>query len=266
MKIALGINTYKNEKDFNNREQMCVDSIRKICKKHSNVLPVSVTYKNEDYILNDFKNIHALERENINLAKKKLPFVNDIFDILASLDCDYFIFINSDVAVSDRFIKAILQNPDKDCFPATKLHFTKLDSINDKDAVPQSVSVHGFDGFGIKKEWWLKNKNKFKPLLLSRAYWDTYFFAKCMIHGECKVLNKPPLSIFHLDHKSSSMEEDPGNIYNQDTFAADEDKLGLKWFSYVQNVLLKRSTHNNILWYTPFQNEEELEKQYFKLL
>jgi hypothetical protein len=264
MKIAIGINTYKNEKDFNNREQMCVDSIREICKKYDTVEAVSVTYKDESFVLDGFLNVHALERTNVDLAKKKLPFVNDIFDILAHLNYDYFIFINSDVAISDRFIKAINQNPTKECFPATKLHFTKLDSIHDKTSVPQSVSVHGFDGFGIKKEWWVQNKEKFKPMLLSRAYWDTYFFAKCMIYGDCKVLNKPPLSIFHLDHKSSSMETDPGNEYNRDTFASDKDQLGLKWFGYVQNVLLKRPTHNNILWYIPFQNEEELEQQYFK--
>lgn len=265
MKITIGINTFKNESEFNNREQMCVDSIRKICTKYSEVNAVSITYKDENYKLDNFINIHALENKNLQIANKSLPFVNDIFDILSSQDCNYFIFINSDVAISDRFIKAILQNPTKDCFPASKLHFTKLDSIHDKESVPQSVSVHGFDGFGIKKEWWLKNSKKFKPLLLSRAYWDTYFFTKCMIYGDCEVLNKPPLSIFHLDHKSTSMENDPGNSYNEETFIKDPDNLGQKWFSYVQNVLLKRPTYNNILWYTPFQNEEILEKQYFKI-
>lgn len=264
MKICIGINTYKNEKDFNNREQMCVDSIREICKKYDNVEAISVTYKDEEYVLDGFLNVHALERDNKDIAIKRLPFVNDIFDILAHLSYDLFIFINSDVAISNRFIKTVLQNPDKDCFPATKLHFTKLDSIHDKSPVPQSVSVHGFDGFGIKKEWWLKNREHFKPLLLSRAYWDTYFFTKCMIYGNCMVLNKPPLSIFHLDHKSTSMENDPGNEYNTQCFASDKDNLGAKWFGYVQNVLLKRPTHNNILWYIPFENEEVLEKEYFK--
>jgi type IV secretory pathway VirB9-like protein len=59
------------------------------------------------------------------------------------------------------------------------------------------------------------------------------------------------------------MEQDAGNTYNEQIFAQDKDNLPQKWFSYVQNVLLKRSTQNNILWYVPFANETELEKQYF---
>jgi hypothetical protein len=265
MNIKIIINTYKKEKDFNIREKMCVDSIRHITKKYPNVEPVSVTYKDEDYFLEGFLNVHALENKNEDIVQKPLPFVNDIFNLASCLECDYFIFINNDVCISDRFIKAIQNNPTKDCFPATKLHFTKLESINDKTAIPQSVSVHGFDGFGIKKEWWLTNRNRFKSLLLSKAYWDTYFFSKCMLYGDCLVLNKPPLCIFHLDHKSTSMEQDPGNSYNEKMFSTDPDNLGYKWFTYVQNVLLKRPTYNNILWYTPFSNEEELEKEYFKL-
>jgi hypothetical protein len=61
------------------------------------------------------------------------------------------------------------------------------------------------------------------------------------------------------------MESDPGNTYNEQMFVQDLDLLPQKWFPYVQNVLLKRQTYNNILWYVPFQNEAELEKHYFKL-
>jgi hypothetical protein len=61
------------------------------------------------------------------------------------------------------------------------------------------------------------------------------------------------------------MEQDSGNTYNEQNFIQDPDNLAQKWFSYVQNVLLKRQTYNNILWYVPFENETELERQYFKL-
>lgn len=264
MKIAIGINTFKPFCNFNKREIMCYDSLIYIKNKMSNIITLfNILYKQDDFKLEEFNNIKCLDNTFKN-ENKQLPYVNDIFDVLAQTDCDYFVFINNDVAVSNRFINTIINEPTKDCFPASKLHFTKLDSINDSTPVPQSVSVHGFEGFGIKKQWWLKHRQHFKKMILGCAYWDTYFFTKCMLYGDCKVLNKPPLPVFHLDHKSDSMEQSPGNQHNEYNFVTDEDGLGPKWFGYVQNVLLKRASYNNILWYTPFSNEEELEKIYFK--
>lgn len=265
MKIAIGINSFKKEENLNPREKMCIDSLLKLKNLYPGIELVNITFEDETFAtLNNFKNIHCLKQIPKNITNKKIPFVNEIFDNLASLEADYFVFINNDILISNRFIKAIIDNPNNDCFPASKLHFMKLDSIDDPNCEPQSLSVHGFDGFAIKTLWWKENKTKFNSMLLSRAYWDTYFYSKCQIYGKCLTLNKPPAVLFHLDHKSTSMENDPGNTYNEQIFIQDPDNLPQKWFSYVQNVLLKRQTHNNILWYTPFQNEQELERTYFK--
>lgn len=264
MKIVIGINNFKKQENLNHREKMCVESLLKIKKLYPDIELINLTFADETFTnLKDFKNIHCLKQIPKEITDKKIPFVNEIFDNLASLKADYFIFINNDILISNRFIKAVLENSDRDCFPASKLHFTELDTINDLNSKPQSLSVHGFDGFAIKTTWWEQNKIKFKPMLLSRAYWDTYFYSKCQIYGKCLTLNKPPAVLFHLDHKSTSMENDPGNAYNEQMFIQDPDSLPQKWFPYVQNVLLKRQTHNNILWYIPFQNEQELEHAYF---
>lgn len=267
MKIAIGINNFKKESDLNNREKMCVESLHKLKKHYSdNILLVNVTFEDETFAtLDKFVNLHSLKNIPKDITDKKIPFVNEIFDILAVVKTDYFLFINNDIIVSDRYIKSILSNNKYDSLVASKLHFTKLDSLDDKNPVPESLSVHGFDGFAIKNNWWLLNSDKFKPMLLSRAYWDTYFYAKCHLYGKCLTLNKPPGVIFHLDHESTSMEGEPGNTYNEKNFIEDSDNLPQRWFPYVQNILLKRPTHNNILWYMPLPNEDEYEKQYFKL-
>jgi hypothetical protein len=267
MKIAIGINSFKQESDFNNRETMCVESLRKLKSLYpNNIILINVTFEDETFAtLNDFINLHSIKNVPSDITDKKIPFVNEIFDILAIIKTDYFLFINNDIIVSDRYIKTILNNNEYDSLIASKLHFTKLDSLQDKNTVPESLSVHGFDGFAIKNNWWLLNSSKFKKMLLSRAYWDTYFYTKCHLYGKCLTLNKPPAVIFHLDHKSTSMEGESGNTYNEKNFIEDIDNLPQRWFSYVQNVLLKRPTANNILWYTPLPNEEELEKEYFKL-
>jgi hypothetical protein len=266
MKIVIGINTFKDISALNNREKMCLDALYKLKQIYRDDIElVNLTFTDENYELPMFTNKHCLQQIPVNITDKKIPFVNEIFDNLAEINADYFLFVNNDIIISNRYIKTILSNTEYDCFPASKLHFTKLDSIDDNDSVPESLSVHGFDGFAIKSNWWKQNRGKFKPMLLSRAYWDTYFYAKCHLYGKSLTLNKPPAVIFHLDHKSTSMEGESGNNYNEKTFIEDKDQLPQRWFSYVQSVLLKRPTHNNILWYLPFDNEVEIEKQYFKL-
>lgn len=266
MKIVIGINSFKKEQDLNHREKMCVDSLYKLKQLYPDIELINLTFEDEQFAtLTGFKNIHCLKQIPKHITNKKIPFVNEIFDNLANTDADYFVFINNDILVSNRFIKAILENSEYDCFPASKLHFIKLDSFDSVDNIPESLSVHGFDGFAIKSNWWRKNAGKFKLMLLSCAYWDTYFYCKCQLYGKCLTLNKPPAVLFHLDHKSTSMESDPGNIYNEQAFIQDPDNLSQRWFLYVQSVLLKRQTYNNILWYIPLENEQELEKQHFKL-
>jgi hypothetical protein len=265
MKIIIGINNFKKEQELNLREKMCIESLHKLKQIYPDIELVNLTFEDENFAaLTNFTNIHCLKNIPINITDKKIPFVNEIFDKLANIFADYFIFINNDILVSDRFIKNILKNPEYDCFPASKLHFIKLDSIDATDSIPESLSVHGFDGFGIKSNWWKLNCNNFKPMLLSRAYWDTYFYSKCQLYGKCLTLNKPPAVIFHLDHKSTSMENDPGNTFNEQNFVQDSDNLPQRWFPYVQNILLKRPAHHNIKWYVPLINETDLEKEYFK--
>lgn len=247
---------------------MCVESLLYVKNLYpDNIELVNITFTNETYAaLKEFHNLHVLKEIPTNITKKKVPFVNEIFDILAEKKADYFLFINNDIIISDRFIKFLLKN-DYDCYPASKLHFTKLNSIKDQNNVLESVSVHGFDGFAIKSTWWLQNRNKFKPMLLGCAYWDTYFFAKCQMYGSCLILNKPPGVIFHLEHQSTSCttETEPGNKFNEKNFLEDKDQIPSRWFGCVYDVLLKRPTVNNVKWYQPIDNEDTLVKKYFKI-
>jgi len=267
MKIVLGINNFKKEKDLNHREQMCLESLRKLQAQFTeNIKLVNLTFFDEAFAdLKGFHNVHCLKQIPSHITDKKIPFVNEIFDNLACINSDYFVFVNNDIIVSDRYVKKIIENPHIECFPASKLHFTKLDSIYDVNGVPESLSVHGFDGFAIRNVWWQRNRDKFKPMLLSRAYWDTYFYAKCCLYGSCMTLNNLPAVIFHLDHKSTSMEQDAGNSYNEQMFIQDTDNIATRWFGYVQNVLLKRPSYNNILWGTSNEKEADLEQKYFTI-
>jgi hypothetical protein len=266
MKIAIGINSFKEEKNLRNHEVMCVESLRRIKNKFTNVDLINITFENELINFNNFINLPVLKQNSDQVFnfKKKLPYVNELFDVLSNLDYDYFIFINNDIIVSDRFIKHIMNQTKYETFVASKLHFTKLDSLSDDASIPDAISVHGFDGFAIKSTWWKENRNKFEPFFLGKPYWDTYFFTMCYLHSKCKVLNKPPCSIFHVTHNSDAMEDDELNIFNQQSFSKDQN-IPRIWFRYVYDVLLKRQEFNNIKWYIPFEKEEEFEKQFLKI-
>lgn len=269
MKIAICINSYKKPNDLQHHERLCVESLLKVKRLYPDTVDlVNLTFKSETHLVYDgFINLHVLEKSSKDISpkhSKRLPFLNDIFDVLSELKYDYFLFCNNDIAISNRFIKQILKNPSYDSFAASKLHFSKLESIDDITAIPDAISVHGFDAFAVTPEWWINNKNKFSRFILGKPYWDTYFFTMLYVHGKCVVLNKPPCVIYHVQHESDAMDDDDLSQYNIRSFQTPGYVKSL-WFRYVYDVLLKRNEHSNIKWYIPHLNEEELEKKYLTL-
>ena len=282
MKIAIGINGHKKWKDLEKRERFCIESLLKIKSKNDNIELYNICFKEENISYNNFTTLNKLTIKSNELIKdyfkheglqkeyqfrkqevdnnsKELPSVKEIFDVLASTDCDYFLFLNNDIILSNRFLKEIENGIE--CYPISRMHIYDIESLNDVPKL-ESYSVHGFDAFLVKKKTWLEVRNNFEHLILGRFYWDTYFFTMFNLLCKCKNINKLPPVCFHIEHNSKSMENTIENYYAEDVFKRNLI-LGHLWFSYVQNILLKRSTVNECKWYQPFSNEEQLEKQHF---
>jgi len=282
MKISIGINGFKPYNDLEKREKFCIDSLLKIKNKNSNIDLYNVCFDNEDVKYDKFttlnklkkrsnkiiweyfqheglKNEYNLRKAEIDNNNKELPSVKEIFDVLASTDCDYFLFLNNDIILSNRFLKEIEEGIE--CYPISRMHINEIDSL-DETPVLESYSVHGFDAFLVKKTTWLQIRNNFEDLILGRFYWDTYFFTMFNLLCECKNINKLPPVCFHIEHNSTSSQDSIENYYAEDVFKRNLI-LGHLWFGYVQNVLMKRPTVNNCKWYQPFPNENTLERQHF---
>jgi hypothetical protein len=288
MKFSIGINTYKNTNELENRQLLCIQALQKLSNKFDNVSLFNVQYEDENIeidnftklqsltknshdILEDYFNHHGLrelyvkefETHMDSIKEKRIPAVKHIIDALAETDCTHIIFLNDDIVASDRMIKQIQENSDYDCYPMSKLHLFDFDSL-DGDFKPESYSVHGFDGFCFRKDWWINNRNNFHEQLIGKPYWDTHFFALCQLLGRTFTLNKLPPVIFHPEHSSTSCTDiDILAKYNEDIFNRDINCKQL-WYNYVYNVLLKRPEVNGIKWYKPFPNEKELESNMFK--
>jgi hypothetical protein len=280
MKISIGINGFKKYEDLEKRERFCIDALLKI--KQDNVTLYNICFDNENIEYKNFTTLNKLTKKSnkliheyfqhegltneYNLRKqeidnnnKELPTVKEIFDVLASTDCDYFLFLNNDIILSNRIFKEIEDGIE--CYPISRMHIFDIENLNDTPKL-ESYSVHGFDAFLVKKETWLNIRNNFEDLILGRFYWDTYFATMFNLLCKCKNINKLPPACFHIEHNSNSSNNTIENYYNEDVFKRNMI-IGHLWFSYVQNILLKRPTVNNCKWYQPFPNELELEKQHF---
>ena len=76
-------------------------------------------------------------------------------------------------------------------YPTSRVHLHSLDSL-DEDLKLQSYSVHGFDLFAFKRNWWLNNNHLFPDMYLGKPYWDTVYFIKSVLNSNFKILNKQP--------------------------------------------------------------------------
>lgn len=282
MKISIGINGFKDYNSLEKREKFCIESLLKIKNKNFNIELYNVCFDNENIHYDNFttlnkltkhsnKFIHEyfqhngltkeydLKKTEIDNNNKVLPSVKEIFDVLASTDCDYFLFLNNDIILSNRLFKEIKNGVE--CYPISRMH---IHDINSLDEIPklESYSVHGFDAFLVKRDTWLQLRNNFEDLILGRFYWDTYFFTLFNLLCKCKNINKLPPVCFHIEHSSISSQDTIENYYNEDIFKRNLI-IGHLWFSYVQNILLKRPTVNDCKWYQPFDNEVSIEQQHF---
>jgi len=279
MKISIGINGFKNLSLLNKRELFCIESLLKIKKDNINLYNICFENENVNYdgftTLNNLKvksntliheyfqhegltNEYNARKNEIDNNNKALPSVKEIFDVLASTDCDYFLFLNNDIIVSNRLLKEI---DDSEAYVISRMHIYDIESLNETPKI-ESYSVHGFDVFLIKKDIWLQIRNSFEDLILGRFYWDTYYATMLATLVKTKFINKLPPVCFHIEHNSTSSQDTIENYYNEDVFKRNT-LIGQLWFSYVQQVLMKRPTVNNCKWYQPFSNEIELEQKCF---
>jgi len=253
MKIGIGISSYKQEKDLLDREKFCLESLRKCKEKIKNVTLYTII--NEGDRIN-YKNFETLEIKQ----EKKIPYTNQLIDKISETNNDLIVFLNNDIILNSTFFKLI--EDDIDTYPASRAHLHELNSLSEPLKI-QSYSVMGFDMFAFKNSWWKANKKLFPNMYLGRSYWDTVYFMKCVLNSKYKILNKLPPVIFHAEHQSvTEHNHDEFRNHNEQIAAADPDMA--KWWYYVYNVLLKRNTIDEILWWKPHDNEIELEKKLLK--
>lgn len=263
MKISIGTNYFGE----NLRQSLARQTHSIIQQKHKNVLMYNVQFADELNSNNPdktIKNLHVLTRSSKDVLpnfSKKLPFVKDIFNALADTDCDVFVFINSDILITDNLINYIKNVQ----LLSTTCQRLDIDPISDLSDIitGRRFEIAGFDAFIFNKNWYITHQVLFEDFLLGRVYFDHAFALIMKIFGgENIILNSFPPNIVHIMHGRESHTEDQGNLYNKNIYENSFAKnLFYIWDEFVHKFLIHRNPSGSFL--NCLENEKLIEKEYF---
>jgi hypothetical protein len=269
MKIIIGCNTFKSY----HRQDIAVQSWELLKEQFSEIELYDVQFKDEEKnhkkLYDNLNTIFSLERSSADLKdhSKKLPFVNDIMFSLSELECDYFIFTNSDVIINKNLIKEVL-NGEINALACSRLDIQDIKDIKeyiDRKISPVRWEIAGFDTFVFKKEWFLNNKHRFNDYFLGKPEFDgSYSFICKVFGGNFPLGNSYPPYCFHIHHGlESTTIECVEREFNQKTRDSNIDKeyCGVMG-DHLKKNLMRRQPWGAFLY--PHPEEKEFEKQYFE--
>ena len=261
MKIALGINSFPSEQ---NRFKLAEQSYT-----HLDKLDNCTVYDiQRPGIKGSFKTIDKLQRtarDVIDGATKELPFVNDLFNIMAEVDSDYFIITNTDIMISPRLIKHILDN-DITALPCSRLDVSEPNSLNDS-MIPLKWELAGFDTFCFKTKWYREHSWLFEDFLLGRPWYDHSYASLMKIFGNNDILgNKNPAFCMHIYHGNDAcIGNNPEFFYNEKQYNESQliGKYKHSWDNFFKDILLPGRAYLHRTYLNEIKNESVIEKQFF---
>lgn len=270
-KILIGCNYFF--KGDTHRQDIAKQSLLKLKNNFNSVSLAAIQFDDEANLdIGEFKVIPALKNSSqthvTKSHKKKLPIVSEIFDQLyyEAYNCDYFIFTNSDVIISDRLINYI-NRKFHEGNPIETMSLSRMDIENiinlEDQIVPVRWEIAGFDTFVVKCSWYTHNKHRFNPYLLGKPYFDWAYTGIMMAHSNCILGNLNPPFCFHIHHGIGSVtEESPEKDYNKHLFYSTVDELYSKPVEfYINNILKKRTPFGSFL--NTLEDEKKICETFF---
>jgi hypothetical protein len=268
MKILIGTNTFGSY----DRQDIAVDSYKALKSQYPDVVDViDVQFQDEK---ETFKNIYGLDvkfdlkrssLDAVKNAEKKLPFVNDIFNVIYDHSSDYCIFTNSDVILNKSLVEYIIKNK-PDCFACSRLDIQPITSFSElrEKATPVRWEIAGFDTFVFKRDWFFKYRYLFHDYLLGRPQFDHVYAGIMKCFGDNTPLgNQNPAFCFHIHHKVKWLDGSGETDFNNNSLkehALDHIMANLMFFNLKHN-LCRRKPWGAFL--QPEANEQQQEKMFF---
>jgi hypothetical protein len=256
MNIAIGINIFGTCP----RQQKCIEVLKKISLKYSNVKLYNIFYPNEKNLDEAFIPLPLLNekaKDVIHNSNSQKPIAKEFFDILSKQNCEYFIFLNSDILLSPKFLNLVLEG-EYETYCVSRHDTHPIQSL--ENIVPYRIEIAGFDVWAIKKDWWSSNNIHFEKYIYAEHLWDVAFTLKMYNLSKCIILNKEFYAA-HEKHDIKWSETSPEAVYNSKLW--EKNPLSIKWKQFIFENLIKREPYGQFL--IPLENEKELEEKYLRL-
>jgi hypothetical protein len=256
MKISIGINIFKDYQ----RQDFCIEVLNKLVTKHNNVSLYNITYENEKNYALGFDHLPFLKRKakDITNSESEKPIAKDFFNILSNTDCDYFLFLNSDVLLTEKVIKLIIKG-EYDTYSFSRHDCYPIISLN--EITPFRIEIAGFDAWAVKKTWWISNKDHFKDYIYAEHLWDVAFALE-MYNRSNSFLGNKKVFLCHEKHDLNWNESSPEAIHNSKLW--EESPYHKNWKEFIYSYLVKRLPYGQFLYSLP--DELEQEAKYLKCL
>lgn len=256
MKIAIGINIFSENK----RQDLCIEVLKRLKSKFKEITLYNITFQNEPNNHSDFVHLPFLKnkaQDIIKNSKSKKPTTKQFFDILSNQDADYFIFLNSDILLSPKFINLVLKQ-DYETYCVSRHDTLPINSIN--EIVPYRIEIAGFDVWAVKNNWWKENHQYFDEYVYAEHLWDVAYTLTMYNHSSCLLCNKEFYAA-HEKHELNWNEDSLEAKYNSELW--EKTPYSKKWNEFIYSNLIKRIPYGQFL--KPLYNEEALEKNLLKI-
>jgi len=219
-------------------------SLERVADKHDNVSLFNIQQLNQkEYIVDvNYETIYDQGDAGHNSVKdsaSRMPMVKGFFNALADTDCDYFVFLNSDIILTSKVVR-LIQDYDYDSISVSRLAIHDIDSIDDSEIKHGHFQVAGFDVWAVKKDWWLENVHKFPDYVYAVSAWDVDYSSRMMVLGNSLFDTEFPPGCYHIMHDEKSHDDTPDRKHNVKLFWKDWNSLCDAWHGYFYEMLEER--------------------------
>lgn len=256
MKIAIGINIF----GYYTRQDQCIEVLNRFVAKYSNISLHNITFENEKNYTLGFQHHPVLKRKAkdiIDGSKSEKPIAKDFFDVLSTIDCDYFLFLNSDILITEKLIK-LIEKGDYETYSFSRHDCYKIESL--KNIIPFRIEIAGFDAWAVKKDWWVQNRDYFNDYIYAEHLWDVAFSIEMYNRSNSFIGNKE-VYLCHEKHDLKWNETSPEALHNSKLW--DNTPYHKRWHEFIYSYLVKRLPYGQFL--HPMTDELEKEKKFLKI-
>jgi hypothetical protein len=232
------------------RQDLCVESLHKLKNKNSNVDICLIQQPSDEVLYDNINIVKKLTRNSSDVFEttKKIPFINDIFNVMSDESKEVFVYCNSDIILTQKLIDHI-NSIDVEAFGISRIDIGNIETLTNPAKIIR-MEPSGFDCWVISKSWWMQHKNLFLDFVIGRPYFDVMYTVLMLMNSSNLYISTEHL-IYHVMHDRAWADKDECYHFNRLQKEKHYEQLELIWGECCNNTFLKRSDWGSFLNFRP---------------